>query len=230
MSTVETTTTSSSILAALNSSSSSSTSSTSSTTTSEDIQNRFLTLLVAQLENQDPLNPLDNTEITSQLSQMSTVQGIEELNTKLSSLVDSLADTQTVQASALIGNTVLVPGSNMTLSEGDAYGGVYLSSAADAVTVNIYDSSGNLVKTQSLGSADAGSLLFSWDGSTTSGTTASDGSYTFKVTATQGTSSVTATALQLGTVSALTRTTSGDFVLDLGSLGTYDFDDVYQVY
>jgi len=226
MSTVNTT--SSSILAALNSSGSSS--STSSTTTSEDIQNRFLTLLVAQLENQDPLNPLDNTEITSQLSQMSTVQGIEQLNTKLSSLVDSLADTQSVQASALIGKTVLVPGSHVTLSEGDAYGGVNLSSAADSVTVNIYDSSGNLVKTQSLGAADAGSLLFSWDGSTNSGATASDGSYTFKVTATKGTSSVTAEALQLGTVSALTRTTSGNFVLDLGSLGTYDFDDVYQVY
>ena len=226
MSTVNTT--SSSILAALNSSGSSS--STSSTTTSEDIQNRFLTLLVAQLENQDPLNPLDNTEITSQLSQMSTVQGIEQLNTKLSSLVDSLADTQTVQASALIGNTVLVPGSNMTLSEGDAYGGVYLSSAADAVTVNIYDSSGNLVKTQSLGSADAGSLLFSWDGSTSSGTAATDGSYSFKVTATKGTASVTADALQLGTVSALTRTASGNFQLDLGSLGKFDFDDVQQVF
>ncbi len=120
MSTVDTSTTSSSVLAALNSSSSSS---SSSTTTAEDIQNRFLTLLVAQLENQDPLNPLENTELTSQLSQMSTVQGIEQLNTTLSSLVNSLADTQAVQASALIGNTVLVPGANLTLSEGDAFGG-----------------------------------------------------------------------------------------------------------
>jgi len=227
MATVNTATSSSSILAALNSSSSAS--STSSTTTAEDIQNRFLTLLVAQLENQDPLNPLDNTEITSQLSQMSTVQGIEQLNTTLSSLVDSLADTQTVQASALIGKTVLVPGSHLTLSEGAAYGGVNLASAADAVTVKIYDSSGSLVQTQSLGAADAGNLLFSWDGSTDSGTTATDGAYTFKVTATKGSSSVTAEAHQLGTVSALTRTTSGNFVLDLGSLGQFDFDDVQQV-
>ncbi len=227
MSTVDTSTTSSSVLAALNSSSSSS---SSSTTTAEDIQNRFLTLLVAQLENQDPLNPLENTELTSQLSQMSTVQGIEQLNTTLSSLVNSLADTQAVQASALIGNTVLVPGANLTLSEGDAFGGVNLTSAADQVTVSILDSTGKVVQTQTLGANEAGNVLFSWDGSTSSGTTAADGSYTFKVTATKGSSSVTTTALQLGTVSALTRTTSGNFVLDLGSLGTFNFDDVQQVF
>ena len=216
---------SSSVLATLNSSSSSTNS-----TTSEDIQNRFLTLLVAQLENQNPLNPLDNTEVTNQLAQMSTVQGIEQLNTTLNSLVSSLADTQAVQASALISKTVLVPGANLTLSEGDAYGGVNLSSVADTVTVKIYDSSGNLVQTQSLGKAEAGNLLFSWDGSTSSGTTAADGAYTYKVTASKGSSSVTAEALQLGTVSALTRTTSGNFVLDLGSLGQYDFSDVQQVF
>ena len=226
MTTVDTSTTSSSILASLNSGSSSA----SSTTTTEDIQNRFLTLLVAQLENQDPLNPLDNTEITSQLAQMSTVQGIEQLNTQLTSLVDSLAQTQAVQASSLIGNTVLVPGANLTLSDGEAFGGVNLSSAADQVTVSILDSSGKVVQTQTLGANEAGNVLFSWDGSTSSGETAPDGAYTFEVSASNGSSSVTAEALQLGTVSALTRTTSGSFRLDLGSLGMYDFSDVQQIF
>jgi flagellar basal-body rod modification protein FlgD len=226
MTTVDTSTTSSSILASLNSGSSGS----SSSTTTEDIQNRFLTLLVAQLENQDPLNPLDNTEITSQLAQMSTVQGIEQLNTQLTSLVDSLAQTQAVQASSLIGNTVLVPGANLTLSDGEAYGGVNLSSAADQVTVSILDSSGKVVQTQTLGANEAGNVLFSWDGSTSSGETAPDGAYTFEVSASNGSSSVTAEALQLGTVSALTRTTSGSFRLDLGSLGMYDFSDVQQIF
>lgn len=226
MATVESTTTSSSVLAALNSGGSTST----STSSTEDIQNRFLTLLVAQLENQDPLNPLDNTEITSQLAQMSTVQGIEQLNSQLSSLVDSLGDTQAVQASALIGNTVLVPGASLTLSKGEAYGGVNLASAADQVTVSILDSTGKVIQTQKLGANEAGNVLFSWDGSTSSGTAATDGSYSFKVTATKGTASVTADALQLGTVSALTRTASGNFQLDLGSLGKFDFDDVQQVF
>ena len=226
MSAVESSTTSSSILATLNSGRSS----TSGTSSTNDMQNRFLTLLVAQLENQDPLNPLENTELTSQLAQMSTVQGIEQLNTTLSSLVNSLADSQAVQASALIGNTVLVPGSNMTLSEGKAYGGVNLSAPADQVTVSIIDSTGKVVQTQTLGAQEAGNVLFSWDGATSSGTTASDGAYVFKVAATSGTSSVTAEALQLGTVSALTRTANGSFVLDLGSLGQFGFNDVQQVY
>lgn len=226
MATVENNTTSSSILAALNSGSSAST----AASTTDDIQNRFLTLLVAQLENQDPLNPLDNTEITSQLAQMSTVRGIEQLNSQLSSLVDSLADSQAVQASALIGNTVLVPGSHLTLSEGEAFGGVNLKSAADQVTVSILDSTGKVVQTQTLGANEAGNVLFSWDGSTSSGTKAADGSYSFKVTATKDASSVTTEALQLGTVSALTRTAGGNFVLDLGSLGKFDFSDVQQVF
>ncbi len=226
MATVESSTTSSSILAALNSGRSS----TTSANATDDMQNRFLTLLVAQLENQDPLNPLENTELTSQLAQMSTVQGIEQLNTTLSSLVSSLADTQAVQASALIGNTVLVPGSNMTLSEGSAYGGVNLAAPADQVTVSIIDSTGKVIQTQTLGAQEAGNVLFSWDGATSTGTKAADGAYTFKVAAISGTSTVTAEALQLGTVSALTRTANGNFVLDLGSLGQFGFNDVQQVY
>ena len=226
MAAVETATKSSNVLASQNSS----VSSTKSTTSAEDIQNRFLTLLVAQLENQDPLNPLQNTEITNQLAQMSTVQGIEQLNSKLSSLVDGLGDTQAIQASALIGKTVLVPGSHLTLSKDGAFGGVNLKGAADEVTVNILDSTGKVVQTQKLGANEAGNVLFSWDGSTSAGTTAADGSYTFKVTATKGNTAVKAEPLQLGAVSALTRTKSGSFVLDLGSLGTFDFDKVQQVF
>ena len=102
MAAVETSTTSSSVLAALNSNSSSS----KSTTSAEDIQNRFLTLLVAQLENQDPLNPMDNAEMTSQMAQMSTVSGIEKLNTTLNSLVDSIGTSQSMQAASMIGKPV----------------------------------------------------------------------------------------------------------------------------
>ncbi|GHU06341.1 basal-body rod modification protein FlgD [Betaproteobacteria bacterium] len=218
----------SSIFAAMNSSGDSSTKKT--TTSSEDIQNRFLTLLVAQLENQDPLNPLENTEITNQLAQMSTVGGIEQLNSTLNSLVSSLADTQAVQASAMIGKTVMVPGSSLSLYEGSSFGGVNLPSKAEKVVVSIYDASNNLVSTQTLGPAEAGNLLFTWDGETSAGEKAPDGNYTFKVTASSGEASVTAQAMQLGMVSALTRTTNGNFVLDLGPLGKYDFGDVQQVF
>ena len=230
MTTAVDSTKSSSVLAAYNSSSSASSSATGSDSTIDDVQNRFLTLLVAQMENQNPLNPLDNTEVTNQLAQMSTVRGIEQLNSKLSSLVDSLGDSQAVQASALIDKTVLVPGQNITLSDGKAYAGVNLASAADTVTVKIYDQSGALVQTESLGKADVGNLLFSWDGKTASGGDATNGAYSFKVTATKGSTSVDAEALQIGTVSALTRSAAGNFVLDLGSYGQYSFSDVQQVF
>jgi flagellar basal-body rod modification protein FlgD len=203
---------------------------TKSTSSTEEIQNRFLTLLVAQLENQDPLSPMENTELTSQLSQMSTVQGIEQLNVTLNSLVSGLADTQAIQASALIGKTVLVPGSTLSLTSGEAFAGVNLASAADTVTVSIYDASGKLVQTQSLGQADAGQLLFAWDGQNAAGETLADGSYSFRVTASRGGVDVDAEAMQLGMVSALSRQTNGSFLLDLGTMGQYDFSKVQQVF
>ena len=103
----------------------------------DDQQNRFLKLLVTQLKNQDPLNPLDNAQMTSQLAQMSTVSGIEKLNTTLGGLVDSLGNSQTMQASAMIGKKVLVPGNKLALAGGQAIAGVGLASPADEVTVSV---------------------------------------------------------------------------------------------
>lgn len=202
----------------------------SSTTTSavDEQQNRFLTLLVTQLRNQDPLNPMDNAEFTSQLAQINTVSGIEKLNTTLSSLVTSLATTQAEQAATMIGKHVMVPGSELILSSGAAYGAINLDGKADSVTISILDSKGNVVKTENLGTQAAGVVDFAWDGKIDSETTAPDGTYTFKVEAKQGTTAVGAKTLQLGTVSALVRTSTG-FQLDLGSLGKVDFTNVYQV-
>ena len=86
------------------------------------------------------------------------------------------------------------------------------------------------MQTQSLGRAEAGQLLFSWDGQSASGETLADGSYSFKVTASQGGVDVSAETMQLGMVSALTRLTDGTFVLDLGTMGQYDFAKVQQVF
>ena len=206
--------------------------SASTTTTksaAEEQQDRFLMLLVTQLKNQDPLNPMDNAQMTSQMAQMSTVSGIERLNTTLNTLVDDIGASQSMQAASMIGKGVLVPGSGLTLSDGGAYAGINLESAADQVTLKIMDSSGNVIQTESLGAHEAGVFNIGWDGVLADGTTASDGTYTFSVEAVQGGNTVTATALQVGTVSALTRTSSG-FQLDLGSLGTVDFSDVLEVF
>lgn len=224
MSTVQTSSTVTDPYAAINAAASSST----STTKTEDPQDRFLKLLVTQLKNQDPLNPMDNAEMTSQLAQMSTVTGIEKLNTTLGTLVDSIATSQSMQASEMIGKSVLVKGSQLTLYKSEALAGFNLASAADKVTVNILDSTGKVVQTQDLGAHDAGIYNIAWDGMKEDGTTAADGTYKIEVSATQGTNTVSVDALQVGTVSALVRSKTG-FLLDLGSLGRVDFSAVQQV-
>ena len=198
------------------------------TSSTDEAQDRFLKLLVTQLRNQDPLNPMDNAEMTSQLAQMSTVTGIEKLNSTLNTLVGDIGSSQSMQAAGMIGKTVLVPGKNLTLTKSEAYAGINLASDADQVTLKIMDSSGSTIYTQKLGAQDAGVFNIAWDGETDAGTTAVDGTYTFSVEAVQGDTKVTADALQVGTVSALVRS-QGEFLLDLGSLGRVDFNDVQQI-
>jgi flagellar basal-body rod modification protein FlgD len=226
MSTVSATSSASDIFASINATNSAS--STAKTSSTQEAQDTFLKLLVTQLKNQDPLNPMDNAEMTSQLAQMSTVSGIDKLNTTLSSLVDSAGTSQSLQAAAMIGKNVLVPGSQLALSNGAAYAGINLSGAADQVTLTILDSSGNVVQTETLGAQKAGVLDIAWDGTNNAGVKVADGTYKFSVNATQGSNAVTVNPLQVGTVSALVRSGSG-FLLDLGTLGTFNFTDVQQI-
>lgn len=200
----------------------------SSTSTTASTENRFLTLLMTQIKNQDPLNPLDNAQVTTQLAQLNTVNGIEKLNATLADLLSGYNEAQGVQAAGLIGKNVMVAGNALPLANGSAYGGALLASAADSVTLNIKDSTGKVVQTENLGAKEAGSFYFSWDGKDASGNTLADGNYTFTVDATAGSSAVTATAMKIGTVSAVARSGTG-FVLDLGALGDVAFKDVQQI-
>ncbi len=198
-------------------------------TAAEDQQNRFLTLLVTQLKNQDPLNPMDNAQMTSQLAQINTVTGIEKLNTTMSALLESLSGTQAETAANLIGKSVMVPGSQLSLANGIAQGAVNLAGKADVLKISVVDAAGNVVKTENLGPHNGGVVDFAWDGQTESGAQAAAGHYTFMAEAAQGGNSVTVTALQLGTVYALVRSGNG-FQLDLGSLGKVDFKNVQQIF
>jgi flagellar basal-body rod modification protein FlgD len=191
---------------------------------------------VTQLQNQDPLNPMDNAQFTTQMAQISTVTGIEKLNTTLNSMIDSVASSQNVQTAAMIGKNVMVAGSQLVLVSSTtngvttttSLGGIKLDSAADQVTVTIKDSTGTVQSTQTLGAQAAGVFNYSWDGTTDAKTAAAAGTYTVSVKATQGSNTVVATPLQLGTVSALTRSGTG-YLLDLGSLGSVAMTDVQQI-
>lgn len=202
--------------------------STASTSTVSDAQNRFLKLLTTQLKNQDPLNPLDNAQMTSQMAQISTVDGIERLNATLQKLINNSADSQTMQAAALVGHGVLVPGSGIDLAKGSAFAGVELASAADRVTVTIKDANGLVVRTLELGDLSAGSHAFQWDGTANSGAAAADGAYTFSVAAAQGTNKVDTTALSVGLVSSVERTATG-LTLNVGQTGSFAMSDVRQI-
>jgi flagellar basal-body rod modification protein FlgD len=193
-----------------------------------ETENRFLKLLTTQLKNQDPLNPMDNAEVTSQLAQISTVSGIEKLNSTLQTILQGSIDSQTTQAAALVGEAVMVPGNGLVLSSGAGVGGLVLDTDADAVTVTISDSNGIVQRTLKLGDLEAGLHNFTWDGTTDSGAKAADGNYTIKVEATAGDDKVKTTALNLGVVRSVITGATG-YTLDLGSLGMYTMDDVKQI-
>ncbi|MBI4983838.1 MAG: flagellar hook assembly protein FlgD [Rhodocyclales bacterium] len=198
-----------------------------------DAQNRFLTLLTTQLKNQ--LNPMDNAEVTSQLAQISTVDGIERLNGTLAKLMDSQSQGQTLQAAALVGRGVLVAGSGLALQGGSAIGGFELAKAADHVNIDIKDATGTVVRTIKLTGVDAGVHSFTWDGATDAETTAADGQYTFSIAATQGSDKVTVDRLQLGLVDSVSLAATGVKVNVGGvnssstSLGSFGMTELKQI-
>jgi flagellar basal-body rod modification protein FlgD len=212
-----------------------------STKTSNDVgadQDKFMKLLVTQLKNQDPLNPMDNAAMTSQLAQLSTVTGINKVNDTLNSLRSDQASSQTLAATNLISKGVLVPGNALVLStskptDGSAgvSGAVYgidLASPASSVKVEVKDKSGNVVRTIDAGASEIGSYPQVWDGKDDAGKQLADGVYTFKVTATTaGKTLDDATALNLAAVNSVS-TGSGGVKLNT-SLGQFVMSDVKQV-
>lgn len=191
-------------------------------------QDRFLKLLVTQLKNQDPLNPMDNAQMTSQMAQISTVEGIDKLNATLKMILEGSNENQAMQAAALVGHGVLVPGSGLALSGGMAIGGIELAESADRVTMTIKDASGIAVRTLELGDREAGSHGFAWDGKTDGGAQAADGAYTISVSARRGDAQVGAKALELGMVSSVARMNDG-ISLNVGALGAFKMSDVRQI-
>lgn len=198
------------------------------TKAADDPQSKFLKLLVAQLKNQDPLNPVDNAQMTSQMAQISTVTGIEQLNTTLQKMASSFTATQSLQAASMIGRNVLVPGSEVQLQDGLAQGGVSLAQAVDKLTVSIVDASAQVLHKVDLGPQDAGVVNFQWDGVTDSGTTAVPGSYSFKLEAVQGGNKIDALALTLGRVTGVTQAVGGT-MLNVSGKAPVAVSDVKQV-
>lgn len=199
------------------------------TSTTTEAQDRFLKLLTTQLRNQDPLNPMDNAQMTSQMAQISTVDGIEKLNATLQKMLASTVDAEAMQAAALVGHQVMVAGSSLKLTDSGAAGGVELASPADKVVVTIKDANGLAVKTLELGDLDAGTHNFVWDGKTDSGAQAVNGAYSMSAVAKRGTEKVDVSPLELAGVVSVNRNSQG-MTLDLGHLGLAKMSDVKQIF
>lgn len=193
-----------------------------------DATDKFMTLLVTQLKNQDPLNPMDNAQVTSQMAQLSTVTGIEKLNVSMASMQSSYQASQTMQATSLIGHGVLVPGSSATLADGKAVLGIELPAAADKVTVTIRDGAGKAIHKIELGEQAAGTLPLAWDGKTDSGATAANGQYSFDVTASSAGSAIKASTLAFGQVGSVSTGAAG-VKLNLTNGGSATMADVREI-
>jgi flagellar basal-body rod modification protein FlgD len=184
-----------------------------------DSEQRFLKLLVTQLNNQDPLNPLDNAQLTSQLAQMSTVSGIEKLNSAFQSMLAQSGSGQVLQSASMIGRTVLVPGSELALTKhADVPFAVDMPESADSVKVTVTNAAGDIVRTLDMGSLPQGVKTLSWDGLNDAGVSVADGSYTINVSATSGDAKVAASALTYSSVISVSQGPGG-VALNLASGG-----------
>lgn len=203
--------------------------SSSSDTSAADLQSNFLTLLVTQLKNQDPTNPMDNSQLTSQLAQINTLSGIEKLNTTLGSISGQITSGQSLQATTLIGHGVMVNGSQVLVGKGTSSPfGVELQQAATSATATITDSSGAVVQTIDLGAQSAGVHTFQWDGKATDGTTAVDGKYTVSISASNASGQLVAQPLNYAYVNGVSSNAKGA-VLDLGTMGSTTLENVRQI-
>ena len=202
---------------------------TSGTPSIAETEQRFLRLLTTQLKNQDPTNPLENAELTSQLAQMSAVSGIEKLNIALQSLVAQSSSNQVLQAASMIGRSVLSPGSVLSLSNGESIPfGIDLQAPTQSSTVTITDAAGNVVRTYKAGALPQGLQNLAWDGKDDNGKMVADGKYHIGVVAATGDKNVAADALTYTQVISVAQDASG-ISLELSNGNSTNLNNVKRV-
>lgn len=187
-------------------------------------QDRFLKLLVAQLNNQDPMNPMDNAQMTSQMAQINTVTGIQQVNETLKDMATQFSGMQVLQGSTMVGHDVLLESNQLSRNAGVAAGAIDLAGKADTVKIDILSPGGQVLDSLNLGPKSAGRQNFSWDASQYTGL----GEPTFRVTATQGGKAVAATALARDKVLSV-GSESGVMTVQLQGRGAVAYDKVKAI-
>jgi flagellar basal-body rod modification protein FlgD len=193
----------------------------------------FLTLMLAQLKNQDPTSPVDSNTFLTQLAQLSEVQGINTLNTSFSTLASSISANQALQASSLLGHTATVTSSTAQLgTTGSVSGTVTVPQTTTGVTLSVANSAGTVVASIGLGAQSSGAQpSFTWDGTEQNGSRAPAGTYTLTPTyAGQTSSSTAATTAVSGTVESVSMGsgTTG-LTLNVAGVGSVPFSSLQQI-
>lgn len=193
-------------------------------TSADAQQDRFLKLLVAQLNNQDPMNPMDNAQMTSQMAQINTVSGIQQLNETMKSMAGQFTSMQVMQSANMIGHGVMLQSNTLSIDAGKARGAIDLEGTASSVSVQILSPGGQVLDTINLGSKAAGRHTFEWDASSYNGTA----NPTFKIVATNGKTNVASTALAQDTVTSI-GTGSGGMSIQLKGREAVGYDAIQAI-
>lgn len=190
-------------------------------------QSDFLTLLTTQLKNQDPFEPMDNTQMVAQMAQFSSVAGISEMNKTLSGVATKLGSTSASDAMSYVGKTVLTEGNTAyPKSTGGLDGAIELDDAANAVTVSIADAQGGTLRSLQLGAQKKGTVAFDWDGKDGSGNPVGAGPFTITAFATSGDKTVTSRTLVWAPVESVSLPSSGTPKLKVYGVGDVDPSDI----
>ena len=197
-------------------------SSAASTVSGQLNQSDFLKLMTTELNNQDPTQPTDSSQMLAQMAQLSTVSGIQDMQGSLKQLTDTMIASQTTQAAALVGHEVIAPGSSTALSANGLNGAINLPNGTDHLAVGIYDSAGQLVKQLNMGAQSQGTIPFNWDGIMDNGAAAPNGLYQIKAIAdiagspevmnTYVASTVNSVTVDSATQNIILNTSSGDAI------------------
>ncbi|MCU7939561.1 MAG: flagellar hook assembly protein FlgD [gamma proteobacterium symbiont of Bathyaustriella thionipta] len=197
----------------------------------ETKEDQFMQLLIAQLKNQDPLEPQENGEFLSQLAQFETAAGAEELQKSFDNFSNNMLSASALQASSLVGRSVLAPGGYAQLEAGqNVTGQVDLGSSTTNLTLEVTDAAGQLVKIIPMGTQASGEVSFSWDGTDESGNYLPPGGYRIRATADVGNEKIAQEVLVSAKVDSVTvgQGVQG-LKLNLAGLGSVDFSAVKEI-
>ncbi len=193
-------------------------------------QSDFLEIMLAQIQNQDPLNPMDGADFLGQLAQFSTVDGVQSLGRSFDELSQTLTSTQALQASSLVGRSVLVESAAGQFDGSQLRGAVDVPVGIDGMVLQIRDTTGQLIHSQSIPVAGDGRAAFAWDGTTTEGSRVPAGVYQVSVSGVSEGQNTALTTYVRANVESVTLGRGGDgTVLNLAGLGIRPLNSVEEI-